>query len=67
QLLRVATLENINAIWAQYKTKPFHRQWILDAVPVVGVPVTLRFIKEKAHADEFTIPQLTQALLVGLH
>lgn len=25
QLMRVATLENFEAIWAQYKTKPVHR------------------------------------------
>uniref|UniRef100_W5LDR7 Vitellogenin domain-containing protein n=1 Tax=Astyanax mexicanus TaxID=7994 RepID=W5LDR7_ASTMX len=67
QLLRVATFEKIQTIWDQYKTKPVHRRWILDAVPVVGTPVALRFIEEKFHAGEFTTAEFTQALLVGLH
>ncbi|KAK3561460.1 hypothetical protein QTP86_002812 [Hemibagrus guttatus] len=53
QLMRVATLEKIEAIWSQYKTKPLHRRWILDALPVVGTTVALRFLKEKFQADEF--------------
>ncbi|XP_058256178.1 vitellogenin-like [Hemibagrus wyckioides] len=67
QLMRVATLENIEAIWAQYKTKPLHRRWILDALPVVGTTVALRFIKEKFQADEFAVHEFTQTLLVALH
>ncbi|XP_060796540.1 vitellogenin-like [Neoarius graeffei] len=67
QLMRVATLESIQAIWAQHKNKPLYRRWILDALPVVGTPVALRFIKEKFEADELTVPELTQALLVALH
>ncbi|KAL6468671.1 hypothetical protein MHYP_G00221950 [Metynnis hypsauchen] len=67
QLLRAATFENIQAIWNQHKTKPIHRRWILDAAPVVGTPAALRFIKEKFQADEFSTPEFTQALLLGLH
>ncbi|XP_053539110.1 vitellogenin [Ictalurus punctatus] len=67
QLMRVATLESIEAIWAQYKNKPLNRRWILDALPVVGTPVALRFIKEKFQADELAVPEFTQALLVALH
>ncbi|KAG7327858.1 hypothetical protein KOW79_009464 [Hemibagrus wyckioides] len=67
QLMRVATLENIEAIWAQYKTKPLHRRWILDALPVVGTTVALRFIKAKFQADEFAVHEFTQTLLVALH
>nr|ABW96364.1 vitellogenin [Clarias macrocephalus] len=67
QLMRVATRENIEAIWGQCKNKPTHRRWILDALPVVGTTAALRFIKEKFHANELTVPELTQALLVALH
>ncbi|KAI5614696.1 vitellogenin 7 isoform X1, partial [Silurus asotus] len=67
QLMRVATMENIQAIWAQYKNKPVHRRWLLDALPVVGTHVALNFIKEKFHADELAVPELTQALIVALH
>lgn len=45
----------------------FVRQWILDALPVVGTPITLKFIMEKFQADELAVPELTQALLVALH
>ncbi|KAM9461345.1 vitellogenin-like isoform 1-T1 [Clarias gariepinus] len=67
QLMRVAIRENIEAIWGQCKNKPTHRRWILDALPVVGTTAALRFIKEKFQANELTVPELTQALLVALH
>ncbi|XP_072517220.1 vitellogenin-like [Salminus brasiliensis] len=67
QLMRVATFEGVQTIWDQYKTKPVHRRWILDAVPFVGTPVALKFIKEKFHAGEFTTAEFTQALVIGLH
>lgn len=43
------------------------RRWILDALPVVGTTAALRLIKEKFQANELTVPELTQALLVALH
>ncbi|XP_066503870.1 vitellogenin-like [Hoplias malabaricus] len=67
QLMRVATFESIRTIWDQHKTKPAYRRWILDTIPVVGTTASVRFLKEKFHADEFAIPEFTQALLVGLH
>ncbi|ROL40727.1 Vitellogenin [Anabarilius grahami] len=66
QLLRVATLENIEAIWAQFKDKPVYRRWLLDALPAVGTPVILKLIKEKFLAGELTIPEFIQALVVAL-
>ncbi|ROL40726.1 Vitellogenin [Anabarilius grahami] len=66
QLLRVATLENIEAIWAQFKDKPVYRRWLLDALPAVGTPVIVKFIKEKFLASELTIPEFIQALVVAL-
>ncbi|CAM4655383.1 unnamed protein product [Leuciscus chuanchicus] len=66
QLLRVATLENIEAIWAQSKEKPVYRRWLLDALPAVGTPVIVKFIKEKFLAGELTIPEFIQALVVAL-
>uniref|UniRef100_A0A672N034 Vitellogenin domain-containing protein n=1 Tax=Sinocyclocheilus grahami TaxID=75366 RepID=A0A672N034_SINGR len=66
QLLRVATLENIEAIWAQFKDKPVYRRWILDALPAVGTPVIVKLLKEKFLAGEFTIPEFIQALVVAL-
>lgn len=40
---------------------------MLDALPVVGTTVALRFIKEKFQADELAVHELTQTLLVALH
>ncbi|CAM4655392.1 unnamed protein product [Leuciscus chuanchicus] len=66
QLLRAATLENIEAIWAQFKDKPVYRRWLLDALPAVGTPVIVKIIKEKFLAGELTIPEFIQALVVAL-
>uniref|UniRef100_A0A671N4Y7 Vitellogenin-like n=1 Tax=Sinocyclocheilus anshuiensis TaxID=1608454 RepID=A0A671N4Y7_9TELE len=66
QLLRFATLENIEAIWAQFKDKPVYRRWLLDALPAVGTPVIVKLLKEKFLAGELTIPEFIQALVVAL-
>ncbi|XP_057181767.1 vitellogenin-like [Triplophysa rosa] len=66
QLLRVATFENIEAIWAQFKGQPVYRRWLLDALPAVGTPVIVKFIKEKFLAGELTIPEFIQALVMAL-
>ncbi|ROL40725.1 Vitellogenin [Anabarilius grahami] len=66
QLLRAATLENIEAIWAQFKDKPVYRHWLLDALPVVGTTVIVKLIKEKFLAGELTIPEFIQVLVVAL-
>ncbi|XP_042564889.1 vitellogenin isoform X4 [Clupea harengus] len=67
QVLRVASLENIEAIWSQFKARPEYRRWILDVIPVVGTPVAVRFIKEKFLADDITIPETVQVLLAAVH
>ncbi|XP_067272222.1 vitellogenin-like [Pseudorasbora parva] len=66
QLLRVATVENIEAIWSQFKDKPVHRRWLLDSLPAVGTSVIVKFIKEKFLAGELTIPEFIEALVVAL-
>ncbi|XP_056614208.1 vitellogenin-like isoform X2 [Triplophysa dalaica] len=66
QLLRVATLENIEAIWAQFKDQPIYRRWLLEALPAVGTPVIVKFIKEKFLVHELTIPEFIQALVMAL-
>lgn len=43
------------------------RQWILDTVPAIGTPVTLRFIKEKFLADDLTVAEAAQALIASVH
>ncbi|XP_073699923.1 vitellogenin-like [Garra rufa] len=66
QLLRAATLENIEAIWAQFKKEPVYRRWILDALPAVGTPVIVKIMKEKFLAGELTLPEFIQTLVVAL-
>ncbi|XP_018528704.1 vitellogenin-2 [Lates calcarifer] len=67
QLLRVARFESIEALWAQFKVRPDHRHWILNAVPAIGTHAALRFIKEKFLANELTIAEAAQALLASVH
>ncbi|XP_073718322.1 vitellogenin [Misgurnus anguillicaudatus] len=66
QLLRAATWENIEAIWAQFKDKPVYRRWLLDALPAVGTPVVVKFIKEKFLAGELNNSEFIQALVMAL-
>ncbi|XP_028259820.1 vitellogenin-2-like isoform X2 [Parambassis ranga] len=67
QLLRVARIESIEALWAQFKARPDHRHWILNAVPAIGTHTALKFIKEKFVAGELTNAEVAQALLASVH
>ncbi|GLD50052.1 vitellogenin-2-like protein [Lates japonicus] len=67
QLLRVARFESIEALWAQFKVRPDHRHWILNAVPAIGTHAALRFIKEKFLANELTVAEAAQALVASVH
>ncbi|KAJ8010917.1 hypothetical protein DPEC_G00080130 [Dallia pectoralis] len=66
-ILRRASFENIEAIWTQFKAKPAYRMWILDAVPSIGSPVAVRFIKERFLAGDITVPETAQALVAAVH
>ncbi|XP_042372245.1 vitellogenin-2-like [Plectropomus leopardus] len=67
QLLRVASFESIEALWTQFKARPDHRHFILNAVPAIGTHVALKFLKEKFLAGELTIAEAAQALLASVH
>ncbi|XP_060934605.1 vitellogenin-2-like [Limanda limanda] len=67
QLLRVARLESIEALWTQFKARPDHRHWLLNAVPAIGTHTALKFIKEKFLIGELTIAEVAQALLASVH
>ncbi|KAM9831430.1 vitellogenin 2 [Neosynchiropus ocellatus] len=67
QLLRVSGFASIEALWAQFKTKPDHRFWILNAIPAIGTHDALRFIKEKFLAQELTLVETAQALIACVH
>ncbi|XP_070764345.1 vitellogenin-1-like [Enoplosus armatus] len=67
QLLRAARFEDLEMLWSQFKTKPAYRQWILDAIPAIGTPAALRFIKEKFLVDDLTVAEAAQALIASIH
>uniref|UniRef100_A0A673XYJ9 Vitellogenin domain-containing protein n=1 Tax=Salmo trutta TaxID=8032 RepID=A0A673XYJ9_SALTR len=67
QLMRVASYESIKAIWNQFKAKPAFRYWILDAIPAIGTPVTLKFIKEELVDGHITIAEAAPALVAAVH
>ncbi|XP_063057816.1 vitellogenin-like isoform X2 [Engraulis encrasicolus] len=67
QVLRVATFENIEAIWAQFHARPEYRRWILDTIPVVGTPAAVKFIKEKFLTGEISLPETIQILVAAVH
>uniref|UniRef100_A0A672N3S3 Si:dkey-4c23.3 n=1 Tax=Sinocyclocheilus grahami TaxID=75366 RepID=A0A672N3S3_SINGR len=67
QLMRFASLDAIEGIWSQFKTRPNFRKWILDAVPAVGTLAALKFVKKSFLAGELSIPEFTQVLLATVH
>uniref|UniRef100_A0A3Q3GPF5 Vitellogenin-like n=1 Tax=Labrus bergylta TaxID=56723 RepID=A0A3Q3GPF5_9LABR len=67
QLLRMTTYKDIECLWNDFKTKPDHRHWILNAVPAIGSHVALMFFKEKLLANELTFVEAVQVLLSSVH
>uniref|UniRef100_UPI0037E8BB2B vitellogenin-1-like n=1 Tax=Semicossyphus pulcher TaxID=241346 RepID=UPI0037E8BB2B len=67
QLLRAARFEDLEMLWSQYRTRPAYRQWILDAIPAIGTPAALKFIKEKFDANELSVAEAAQALVASIH
>nr|BAE43870.1 vitellogenin [Pagrus major] len=67
QLLRSARFEDLEMLWSQYRTRPAYRQWILDAIPVIGTPAALKFIREKFLAHDLTVAEAAQALVASIH
>ncbi|XP_061095840.1 vitellogenin-like isoform X1 [Conger conger] len=66
QLLRVASYEDIDAIWNQFRAKPAFRRWILDTVPAIGTQAAVKFISEKFQDGEFTTAEAAQAMLAAM-
>nr|BAD93695.1 vitellogenin [Verasper moseri] len=67
QVLRAAQFEDLEMLWSQFRNRPAYRQWLLEAIPVIGTPAALKFIKEKYLADELTIAEAAQALIASVH
>ncbi|XP_056303589.1 vitellogenin [Danio aesculapii] len=67
QLMRFASVDAVEGIWSQFKTRPNFRKWILDATPAVGTIAALKFIKKTFLAGELSFSEFTQVLLVAVH
>ncbi|CAB1332314.1 unnamed protein product [Coregonus sp. 'balchen'] len=67
QLMRMASFETIWVIWHQFKAKTAFRCWILDAIPAIGTPVTLKFIKEELEDGQMAISEAAPALVAAVH
>nr|XP_021325376.1 vitellogenin [Danio rerio]XP_021330153.1 vitellogenin [Danio rerio] len=67
QLMRFASVDAVEGIWSQFKTRPNFRKWILDAIPAVGTLAALKFIKKTFLAGELSFSEFTQVLLVAVH
>ncbi|KAF3690857.1 Vitellogenin-1 Vitellogenin I [Channa argus] len=67
QVLRAATTEDLEMLWSKYRAKQVYRQWMLDAIPLIGTPVALAFIKDKFQADDLTVFEGAQALITSVH
>uniref|UniRef100_H3B4X5 Uncharacterized protein n=1 Tax=Latimeria chalumnae TaxID=7897 RepID=H3B4X5_LATCH len=66
QLLRVATHENLEAIWKQYSKQPQYRRWFLDAIPTIATSQALKFFKEKIQSTELTQNEIMLALVTTM-
>ncbi|KAM4642191.1 vitellogenin-1-like [Discoglossus pictus] len=66
QVLREAHYENIEAIWKQFSRQPHYRRWILDAIPAIANPLSLRFLKHKIEIKDLTEFEAVQAVLMTL-
>uniref|UniRef100_A0A3P9D6E7 Vitellogenin domain-containing protein n=1 Tax=Maylandia zebra TaxID=106582 RepID=A0A3P9D6E7_9CICH len=67
QLLRAASNETLENLWSKHSGSSAHRKWIMDAIPAVGNPDALRFIKEKYLAETITVFEAVQALITSFH
>ncbi|XP_030584070.1 vitellogenin-like [Archocentrus centrarchus] len=67
QLLRAASSGTLENLWSKHSATSAHRKWILEAIPAIGTPYALRFIKEKYLAERITVFEAVQALITSFH
>ncbi|XP_067845946.1 vitellogenin 3, phosvitinless [Heptranchias perlo] len=67
QLLRSATLKNLQSIWKKNAPKQNHRRWILDTLPTTATPEAIHFIQTRIEQGELTQVEAAQALVFVLH
>ncbi|XP_026076644.1 vitellogenin 3, phosvitinless [Carassius auratus] len=67
QLLRVASLENLEQLWKQVSGNDEHRRWFLDLVVEVTDERILKFLETKFKAGDITANEAGQALVVAFN
>ncbi|XP_038649652.1 vitellogenin-like isoform X2 [Scyliorhinus canicula] len=67
QLLRSATLENLQSIWKKNAGTLDHRRWIWDALPTAATPEAIQFIQTKIEEGELMHGEAAKALIFVLH
>ncbi|XP_072366475.1 vitellogenin 3, phosvitinless isoform X2 [Scyliorhinus torazame] len=67
QLLRSATLENLQSIWEKNARALDHRRWIWDTLPTAATPEAIQFIQTKIEEGELRNGEAAKALIFVLH
>ncbi|XP_078416809.1 vitellogenin-like [Cetorhinus maximus] len=67
QLLRLATLENLQSVWEKSALTSHHRRWIWDTLPTAGTPEAIQFIRTKIEQGELLGEEAAKALIFVLH
>ncbi|XP_064190201.1 vitellogenin 3, phosvitinless [Anguilla rostrata] len=67
QLLRVATQDNLEALWKQFSGNAEHRRWLLDSVVEVTDARVIQFLKDRFQEGDLTANEAGQTLLVAFH
>ncbi|KAI7795403.1 vitellogenin C [Triplophysa rosa] len=67
QLLRGATLDNLEQLWKQLAGNDEHRRWFLDLVVEVSDERILKFLESRFKAGDITANEAGQALVVAFN
>ncbi|XP_009955584.1 PREDICTED: vitellogenin-2-like, partial [Leptosomus discolor] len=67
QLLRIVTLDQIEALWVQFAKDLPYRHWFLSAICAAGATDTFRFLKQKIHDEKLNIWEAAATLPLAFH
>ncbi|XP_067287144.1 vitellogenin 3, phosvitinless [Pseudorasbora parva] len=67
QLLRVATIENLEQLWKQVSGNDEHRRWFLDMVVGITDERILKFLETRFKVGDITANEAGQALVVAFN
>ncbi|KAK7889450.1 hypothetical protein WMY93_025010 [Mugilogobius chulae] len=68
QLMRMLDYNGLVTLWRTHKQKPVHRLWILNAIPVLGSHISLKFIRNQIPLTEHeSFVEATSALMSTFH